>query len=337
MKLNRVIQKLLANNNFISLPSIGSFVQTLEPATLLADGVTFIQPKQTIVFSASRTFNDGLLERYLRETEAITASEASVLVKQYINKLKEEIEKGVSITFENVGTLQKKDDGALFFEPFPVTQRISATFGLQSIKLEPSKEGYHPPHKQPELQSVKPKQTTSSNNFAAVGLPIMLGVAAVVVLMLVGSLLIFVPELRVWSSVSNKNIDLTTIQHESQPSFTNALPLDTLNQVQSDTATSELEGNVEIITDKKRALFYEEPIKPEDKTYYIVAGSFEQIDNAQQLFESLSKEGYTPELLQSNGYYRVAISKFSDKNRALRELARFRSQKPTESVWILGL
>ena len=337
MKLNRVIQKLLANNNFISLPSIGSFVQTLEPATLSADGATFIQPKQTIFFNTSRTFNDGLLERYLRETEAITASEASIIVKQYINKLNVEIEKGISITFENVGTLQKKDDGLLCFEPFPEAQRASATFGLKSIKLVPNKESYHPTHKQPEAQSAKPKPVTSASNFSAVGLPIMLGVAAVVVLMLVGSLLIFVPELRFWSYKSNKTLDIINVQKDSQPSFANSLPIDTTEKTQSDTVTNELEEKVEIIADKKRALFYEEPTKPDDKTYYIVAGSFEQIENAQQLFNSLAKEGYSPELLKSNDHYRVAISKFSDKNGALRELVRLRSHKATKSVWILGL
>ena len=335
MRLNRIIQKLLANNNFISLPGIGSFVQTLEPAKLSTDGVTFIPPKQTILFSTSRTFNDELIERYLQDTEGLTAIETRTRVQQYISRLKEELEKGTTITFENVGTLQKKGDGSLYFEPFAEKQRASSTFGLQPIKLDPKERVSHSPHKQSEPQIKKP--VASSSNFTAVGLPIMLGVAAVVVLMLISSLLIFVPELRFWSHKSETTLDIIAVKSSNQPSTTRNLPLDSASQNITDTTSNKYEDNVEIITDKKQALFYQEPAKPDNKTYYLIAGSFEQIDNAQQLINSLTKLGHSPELLHSNGYYRVAISKFSDKNGALRELARLRSQKATKSVWVLGL
>jgi hypothetical protein len=61
------------------------------------------------------------------------------------------------------------------------------------------------------------------------------------------------------------------------------------------------------------------------------------MDNAQILYNKLLNAGNKPEILKSDGHIRVAHSKFTDRNRALRELERLRQEKPTESVWLLGL
>ena len=53
--------------------------------------------------------------------------------------------------------------------------------------------------------------------------------------------------------------------------------------------------------------------------------------------EKLEAKGFRPEILKSNGRYRVAMLKYTDRNRALRELDRLRKEKPNESVWLLGL
>jgi cell division protein FtsN len=95
--------------------------------------------------------------------------------------------------------------------------------------------------------------------------------------------------------------------------------------------------SVEVKSSKKQALFYQEPKTPDNKTYYIISGSFISEENAQKHYDKLVGMGFKPEIIKGNGNFRVSMVKFNDKNRALNELERIRLQKPNESVWLLGI
>ncbi len=343
MELNQVIQELLASNDFISLPTLGSFVQHYEPAQLSTDGTSFQPPRQVVTFDLSRTFSDGLLENYLIDSKGITALEASKQVANFIDKIKNDLNSGMAVAFDHVGVLKKDSQGIITFEPEVESKRISSTYGLKAIKVEGKTSTPIAP--KPTLTPYQPK-ATPTHSVGPIGLPLILAASAMTVLMLISGLMFFIPELRFWREAAivvesdikpDYVIDNTVAL--SQPS---SVPIDTAGQeIAADNnttaETTPVQEKVAITTDKKRALYYEEPVKPDDKTYYIIAGSFESADNARVLAASLTKSGFTPEILLSDGRYRVALSKFTDRNRALRELARLRGQKATESVWLLGL
>lgn len=342
MELNQVIQQLLNSNDYVSLPTLGSFVQHYEPARLAADGATFLPPRQVVTFDISRSFNDGLLENYLTDNKGITSLEAGQQVSNYVDKVKNALHSGELVAFDHVGVLKKDSQGNIAFEPEIAAKRVSSTYGLEAVTVENKLST--PVTTKPTTPPNKPRPTPS-HSVGSIGLPLILAASAMTILMLISGLMFFIPELRFWhndSVVVESDIKPDYIIDNSasltQPSL---LPIDTAEQEiavdNTDTEPTPVKEKVAITTDKKRALYYEEPVKPDDKTYYIIAGSFESADNARVLAASLAKGGYTPEILHSDGRYRVALSKFTDRNRALRELARLRGQKATESVWLLGL
>jgi len=338
LELKKVIKELLTSHNFISLPGLGSFVQSYEPAKLAADGKSFLPPNQAVTFDLNRTFNDEVLELYIQDRHATTGSEAMEQVKTFVEEVKKSLDSGEEVEFESVGYLKKNEAGQVELIQKDDNERISATFGLKEVKAtEKRKPASHAKPKQTSKANViepKAKESTKvKKSTIAVA-----SIAAVIILgLIVGGAFFLFPELRFWDKPST----LAVIVIEND----NNIASDSIHEVDSTQVfevndSLETTGSLDVVileTDKKSALYYEEPVVQEQKTYYIIAGSFAKIENAQVLFTSLEKKGHKPEIVNSDGRFRVAISKFTDRNRALRELERLRREKPNDPVWLLGL
>lgn len=71
--------------------------------------------------------------------------------------------------------------------------------------------------------------------------------------------------------------------------------------------------------------------------YYLVAGSFGNIDNARAMSRQVNGKGYHSEILtQKNGLYRVSVKSFTDRNAAAGELTSINAKNTDFTVWILG-
>lgn len=72
--------------------------------------------------------------------------------------------------------------------------------------------------------------------------------------------------------------------------------------------------------------------------YYLIAGSFKDIKNAEQLSSKLTLEGYKTEILSTpDGWHRVSIMWFSKRDQALKALNEMRSSGKLSSVWLLSI
>lgn len=342
MELKKVIKELLTSHNFISLPGFGSFVQSFEPAKLAADGKSFLPPKQTVSFDLNRTFNDEVLELYLQDSLGVTRSEAEEQVKSFVDDVQGTIDRGQEVEFDSVGYLKKNEVGQVVLIPKDDFERISATFGLKEVtaaeKIKPTtKANTKPKHTpKPNVAVPKPKQSTKVKRST---IAIATFVAIIFLGILVGGAFYLFPELRFWTKTSTLAVNENSNQTVDDIASNGIQDVDASITSENIDSLKAIEAADEVIleTDKKSALYYEEPVVQEQRTYYIIAGSFAKIENAQVLFTSLEQKGHKPEIINSDGRFRVAISKFSDRNRALRELERLRREKPNEQVWLLGL
>lgn len=72
-------------------------------------------------------------------------------------------------------------------------------------------------------------------------------------------------------------------------------------------------------------------------TYFVIIGSFSQLDNAKNYRTSLIDEGFTPIILHSEtGYYRVCINSYKSENEARSRVTQIRQAFPKYSdVWLL--
>lgn len=331
MEIQSVIRELLHNNNFISLPGIGSFVKVYEQARLSADGNQFIPPKQTVTFDTSRTFNDEAIELYLQSKEGLSPSESTEKVNIFIDKLKTQLSSGEKVHFESIGDLKMDKKGKIELILVPNDELASDTYGLNPVELP-----------FPIQKSGNQESSTIDKHKPVKQMPrkVLAGIftAVIIIGIFLLSIWFFVPELRFGRTTSKEYL-----QTKNEVAETKKEPVsEDLNSLVDDTVNTE--KNAELIvksvdtkTDKKQALYYQEP-KPQDKkTYYIISGSFTNIENAQKHYDLLLSKGHRPEIIQGNGNYRVSLVKFSDRNRALSELERLRQQNPNQSIWLLGL
>jgi len=333
LEINLIIRELLAKNDYISLPGVGSFTQKYEPAFPSADGKSFIPPKQVISFDTSRTFNDEAIENYLCDQMGISHSEAANLVKIFIDKLIYNLDKGRPVKFENVGELFKNKKGKIRFEQAQDSDAALATYGLKPLEVEQvsSKKKGKVTETQPSVKSDSKSKSSSAKVFVVFS--IIIGVAAII------AVFIFIPELRIWEKYLNKNqiiADSKTDSLDQQVINNNSNPADS-SSTKKDSIQEKVDQNITDKNVKKTALYYEEPKIQESKTYYIIVGSFGKIENAQKLIDKYKERGYNPEVIKGGSMFRVSISRTTDKSKSLSDLNKFKSDNPNESVWILGM
>jgi cell division protein FtsN len=75
----------------------------------------------------------------------------------------------------------------------------------------------------------------------------------------------------------------------------------------------------------------------ENNTYFVIIGSFSQLDNAKNYRKVLLDEGFTPIILHSEtGYYRVCVDSFKSETEARNRVSKLRQAFPKYSdSWLL--
>lgn len=348
MDLTAVFCKLLAQHDYVSLPGLGSFVRTYQPAAISSDGQRIVPPSENYGFDANRTFNDNALEHYLHDMQGLSATEADERVKRFIDQVSIDLSKGLSVNFVGIGTLRAMSDGSIGLEPHAA--QCTNTFGLSEFSIEakdiapvvtavaaavatpapsptpaptpiltPTPIPVPTPTPSPTPQpkpAAAPMYTNERHTGRWIGLAAaLLAVAAIVVLVLLYDPLHF------WGS--------------KDPANSQAIAETTANA--DSTQTPAVPNSVDINTDQKSALFYAEENASSQQTHYIVVGSYSQKSNATRQLNDLLAKGYKPTMLEDGQNYRVALYKFTNRDRALRELERLRAQNVSSSVWLYSI
>ncbi|NOU18546.1 MAG: hypothetical protein HOO91_13405 [Bacteroidales bacterium] len=332
MEINIVIRELLAKHNYISLPGLGSFVQTYEPAHPSADGNSFIAPKQTVTFDDSRTFNDEAIENYLCEKTGISHSNASELLAEHVKKINEYVNSGKEFIFENVGVLSRDKKGKIRFEQAKELDIAISTYGLKDIVVSKTNFKVDKPKAKTDSQSIPAKAEVHPYKKSSTP-KILIGVSIFMAIAVLSSMFILIPDFRFWKKAGESSNSLTTTDTLKKVD-TN---LTQTSVVKNDTVNSKIDKTITDNTVKKTALYYKEPIIQENKTFYLIVGSFGKLENARKLAEKYYQKGFKTEIIQANAMYRVSINKFTDKNIAVSEFNKFHNNNPDVSAWLLGI
>lgn len=75
----------------------------------------------------------------------------------------------------------------------------------------------------------------------------------------------------------------------------------------------------------------------ESNSFFVIVGSFSQLENARNFRETLLREGFTPIILHSEtGNYRVCINSYKGEQEARSRIAQVRQTYPKYSdIWLL--
>jgi len=335
LEINLIIRELLAKHTYISLPGIGSFIQNYEPAHLLGDGKTFAPPKQLISFDVTRNFNDESIENYIVEKLKVDHKRATEIVAEFVNSVNQDLNSGKEISFLNIGVLTKDKNGQISFTQSQ--DLASSTFGLKEFAIETTASEKSKVVKKEEkkpIPVIKPQKKSNSTK-------ILVGIAAILAVAVITTTFILIPEFRFWNSLTQSTAvsdlnEKTIVPVDSTLNKETVQPISN-NESLKDTTKLKVDQTITDKNEKKAALYYEEPKQQENKTFYLIVGSFGKMENAQKLSEKYSQKGYSPEIIEGNNMYRVSIIKTKDKSQAIAEFNKFRSENPNDAVWVLGI
>jgi hypothetical protein len=313
MNIDVEIQDLLYRNDCVIIPGFGAFICTKKSAQLL-ENHNFIPPKKYLNFNPSIVSNDGLLVNYISETRTVSYDEALQIVQEVVEGWRNKLSLINRIYLLKIGNLILNNENFIEFIPEDTSNFLSSSFGLSPI-ISPIIEKNEKVEEKVVLVASKvlPLENTKvkiidnldkkrSNYWRFVAV----------------FLLFFIVSSFIGLFIYNKNIENKTIAIENKVNkkiekkineATFTIPILTFNDF---SVNSELKG-----------------------IYYIVAGSFSKIENADKLKLHLEDKGFKSEIIyRSNKMYSVTYNNFSSEIEA--ENFRKNNQKNINSdAWIL--
>lgn len=253
-----------------------------------------------------------MLSNYIAENEKLEHSAAQDILKEYVEALKIKLKIEGKINFERIGSLIS-DQGKVIFKPDFKTNFLLDVYGMTDVKIEPEKEIRKIPATEVKESALKPIPKVYNSNKT---------IRRVLIYSFLVALLVFIFIF----------IDFSSFEEYHKDKYSVTLP------PKKENYQKVVEKTIEDKTDQKSALFYQEPSKASTPviTFYIIAGSFKDQNNAETLISELKMKGFSPVILgPDNGYYRVSISSFENKALALEELSKLRLSL-NQSLWILS-
>lgn len=328
MKIKEYIKELLLTNQGVIIPGLGGFVSEYEPAAFDLSENKFLPPSKKISFNPDYTYQDNLLSEYIGEKELIDLSEAKKQIEDFVKDSKFKLKKGETIHFEGIGSLSKSSKGSIQFSQDKDANLLTDSFGLTSIQANQKVV--------PNLQD-KPDVPRKSNKKL-----ILFGSITTFVLILIASVWYVTNGFSDFSIFSFNTGNEQLAEHNSIKEITEN-NLDSI--AREDSLKALIVNSIDNNTDKKDALFYQEPDnanseksakEPNYKEFHIIAGSFKRLENAEKFSKELEQKGYNPQIINSGeSLIRIAIYTYTDETEALKKLYKLRENSEIKTVWIL--
>lgn len=304
MELSRYIIDLLIESEKAEIPNLGVFISRYVPAKIYKFSNKVAPPAIEILFEE-------------KEIQGIISDE---LVNQ-VSEIKEKLSNNQVIELEGLGRLSN-ENGNLKFKAFPDNLIAISLFGFESVKIP-----------DPEASSIAGNESVplAVKTKEPVPLSRILGIAGIlaILLLIAGGFYTGYFE-RVYKSISSyiteKKEQYSTDKKESSDSISN---------------------NIDAKTNKRNALLYTEKETQEaaqnaseissNIRYYIIAGSFKTLTNAEKHKSELAKKGYNPAILTMNDtLYRITLGSFDERKKAVEEFIMLSNQDTNLRIWLFS-
>lgn len=328
MKIKEYIKELLLTNQGVIIPGLGGFVSEYESAAFDISENKFVPPSKKISFNPDYTYQDNLLSEYICKKELIDQSEAKKQIEDFVKDSKFKLTKGDTIHFEGIGSLSQSSKGSIQFTQDKDANLLTDSFGLTSVQAKQKVV--------PNIQD-KPAKFKKSNR----KLILLSSIAAFVLILVASSWYVT----NGFSDFSIFSFNTTNDQLAERNSIKEITENNLDSIAREDSLKALIVSSIDNNTDKKDALFYQEPDdasakksakEPNYKEFHIIAGSFKRIENAEKFSKELEKKGYNPQIIKSGeSLIRIAIYTYTDETEALKKLYKLRENSDIKTVWIL--
>jgi len=307
MNLEIYISQLLYRYQCVTIPGFGAFLTEIQSAQWHENTNGFYPPKKLISFNSFLKNNDGLLANHIAQSEKSNYETAVASIEIEVAKWKNALQFESKLSLKNIGELSLNAEKKIVFSPCEQPNYLSNSFGL-SLLIAPS-------IKREVLQHVF--ETVEEND--------------------------------VIQLITNKNQGRAYLKYAAiivlSLSFTGIMGIKLYqDKVAEDTLIVEKAVQEQVQNKIQEATFFiESPmpsvtltVKEEKMPYHVVAGSFRLEENAERIYQKLSKEGFKARRLAPNkhGLFPVLYGSYPTFEEA--QKARVEIQKAqAPDAWVL--
>lgn len=348
----KYIRQILSRQETVVFPGFGSLVLK-EGSGIKGEDGKIDPPGMVIKFDSTHPLGDGKLASEYAQGEGIATEEARQQLLELVDAIKFKLDKGEEYDLPLVGRFSRDNDNRIHFQKDQNWVIDPELFGLNSLDLleletAPEKESESPlispsetkrepaQHKKEpakkiiqQKEAIDKKHEVKSARKPVNKWKIIWIVIGSLIAVLVLILLIPAGEGGDGIEFSKDGIVLKDSQSESRPESVkrdkrvNADKPETESSANEESEESEVNAHTPNVASSSV------------NSYYIIAGSFQNLQNAADLSERLKSNGFPSEIIYTeNRLYRVSVKSYATKNEAQSDLNNVKSASGMESAWI---
>jgi len=335
MDISIYLIELVRIHDCVIVPELGGFISNYQPAGIDYNRNTFAPPRKEIVFNSKLTGNDGLLVNHISESEGVGYLEARQIIAEFVDEAWSKLENGEKLEFSYIGSLHYDRHEKLIFEPELTENLLIDSYGMGDFhfpKIERT-DLVRATSRFEDKEAVRVVFNSRTAKKLLIGVPLMLALTLIPL---------------------SKHMQRGDVPTGDQASTTSSVlsvidstPADTF--VAADKIPDEsvpVESKVQSNTDEALAdnQAVSEPIVKVDKPssdadaslFYLVGGSFKSKVNAKKYQDELVRQGYDSQIFNlDNGFYRVTIQSYNDRDQAMAVLDNLTKANPKSGIWLL--
>ena len=315
LEISRYIKDLLFIHDCVILPGLGGFVANYCPAEENPLINEMLPPSKAVSFNRNLKQNDGLLINCLAEAERISYSEAERAIDLYIEDISVRLRRSEKVKFEDLGELFFNKRHKLQFEPAKNINFLADLFGMESFELPDQIV-----QENPQIRSLITKKniwnrfSLKRKVYAAAAIPFFLGLALI-------------------------PVNWNNYQHQSTASFNLMESTPDVKKTKPAKVNEKISPANELVSFEPIIIYAKPKYSAKNKSvkgkYYLIAGSFANIENAKILKTIIEANSYPATIIKNKDLYSVALNKFSSKKEADQFRKKVLQKNPNASCWVL--
>ena len=315
--ITRHIKELLFRHDCVILPEFGGFIGNYRPAGIDRETNRFTPPVKAISFNRNLVHNDGLLIGKISEEKKIGYAESKLMVDNFIDELKKSLNKGDRVLLDKIGHFQLNSEGNIQFEPDTDSNFLLDSYGFGTFTRQPVS-NYDIIRRSTgrDHQPMRSSATRKMAVRAAIAVPI---IAAMILIPLKTDLFRNNASMNPLSS-----IEITVDSMTEEPAVADVLE-------SSPDSEEALKDETVVLTESVDHISAAEISEP---AYYIIAGSFKSVGNANILADEARTKGFEVSLIEvGNGYTRVSLGSFGARQDAINRRVEILNDYP--DCWVV--
>ncbi|MFN8205852.1 MAG: SPOR domain-containing protein [Bacteroidales bacterium] len=331
MEFGNNIKNLLYLYDCIIIPGLGGFVARYYPARV--DGLRrkLKPPCKEFSFDDSLVKGGEIVISFIARVRGIEESQARTIVERFALETRAIVQQGDKAELPGLGWFIKGPKGKIHFEFDMVNNFHPETAGLPELNLPEFNKSDKTVMAEVSEPFTQEKHHSRLRQLAWL-VPLLLLLAAGTYGYLKRDTIKNLP----WVTGVLEKFSPAADDSDLQPGIVMGLP-DSASAVDNAIDTiSKLKNALNPATDGSQ-LTNKDPYANCTR-FYLIAGSFKRMKNAQELSKKLSAQGFTTEILNStDGMYRVSVKVFTRRTEALDALGKMKAEGKIGQVWLLSI